>query len=97
LIREKTGIKIEKKILKYDGRTFLSDELREEIRIKGSAELSAVAQRDKDNKVLKDPKLVGKIIYKIVTERADFNQGTGGYTKPIKSGDIVRIDEHYLQ
>ena len=71
--------------------------LREEIRIKGSAELSAVAQRDKDNKVLKDPKLVGKIIYKIVTERADFNQGTGGYTKPIKSGDIVRIDEHYLQ
>jgi 2-oxoglutarate/2-oxoacid ferredoxin oxidoreductase subunit alpha len=31
LIREKTGIKIEKKILKYDGRPFLSDELRKEL------------------------------------------------------------------
>jgi len=34
LIREKTGIKIEKKILRYDGRPFLCDELREEIRRK---------------------------------------------------------------
>lgn len=31
LIREKTGIKIEKRILKYDGRPFTSDELRKEI------------------------------------------------------------------
>jgi len=31
LIREKTGIKIENKILKYDGRPFTSDELKEEI------------------------------------------------------------------
>jgi 2-oxoglutarate ferredoxin oxidoreductase subunit alpha len=31
LIREKTGIKIEKRILKFDGRPFTSDELREEI------------------------------------------------------------------
>lgn len=32
LIREKTGIKIENRILKYDGRPFTSDELREEIK-----------------------------------------------------------------
>ena len=31
LIREKTGIKIEKRILKYDGRPFTSDELRKEV------------------------------------------------------------------
>ncbi|MEK6820688.1 MAG: 2-oxoacid:acceptor oxidoreductase family protein [Nanoarchaeota archaeon] len=31
LIREKTGIKIENRILKYDGRPFLCDELREEL------------------------------------------------------------------
>ncbi|MEK6945797.1 MAG: 2-oxoacid:acceptor oxidoreductase family protein [Nanoarchaeota archaeon] len=31
LIREKTGIKIEKRILKYDGRPFFSDELRKEL------------------------------------------------------------------
>ncbi|MEK6917894.1 MAG: 2-oxoacid:acceptor oxidoreductase family protein [Nanoarchaeota archaeon] len=31
LIREKTGIKIEKRILKYDGRPFFSDELRREL------------------------------------------------------------------
>jgi 2-oxoglutarate ferredoxin oxidoreductase subunit alpha len=31
LIREKTGIKIEKRILKYDGRPFFADELKEEI------------------------------------------------------------------
>ena len=31
LIREKTGIKIKNRILKYDSRPFLSDELREEI------------------------------------------------------------------
>lgn len=31
LIREKTGIKIENRILKYDGRAFNSDELKEEI------------------------------------------------------------------
>jgi len=31
LIREKTGIKIEKRILKYDGRPFESDELKKEI------------------------------------------------------------------
>ncbi len=31
LIREKTGIKIEKRILKYDSRPFYSDELKEEI------------------------------------------------------------------
>ncbi|MFA5174440.1 MAG: 2-oxoacid:acceptor oxidoreductase family protein [Candidatus Pacearchaeota archaeon] len=31
LIREKTGIKIENRILKYDGRPFTSDELKEEI------------------------------------------------------------------
>src|SRR3989344_856827 len=31
LIREKTGIKIEKRILKYDGRPFTSDELKKEI------------------------------------------------------------------
>ncbi len=31
LIREKTGIKIEKRILKYDGRPFRSDELKEEL------------------------------------------------------------------
>jgi len=31
LIREKTGIKIEKRILKYDARPFLSDELRKEL------------------------------------------------------------------
>ncbi|MBI3623943.1 2-oxoacid:acceptor oxidoreductase family protein [Candidatus Pacearchaeota archaeon] len=31
LIREKTGIKIEKRILKYDGRPFTSDELRKEL------------------------------------------------------------------
>jgi 2-oxoglutarate ferredoxin oxidoreductase subunit alpha len=29
VIREKTGVKIEKRILKYDGRPFMSDELRE--------------------------------------------------------------------
>ena len=32
LIREKTGIKIKKKILRYDGRPFLSDELEKDIR-----------------------------------------------------------------
>ena len=34
LLREKTGIKIEdkNKILRYDGRAFLSDELNEEIK-----------------------------------------------------------------
>lgn len=32
VIREQTGIKIENKILRFDGRPFLSDELREEIR-----------------------------------------------------------------
>lgn len=32
LIREKTGIKIEKRILKYDGRPFKSDELKKELR-----------------------------------------------------------------
>ncbi|GAG16633.1 unnamed protein product, partial [marine sediment metagenome] len=32
LIREKTGIKIENRILKYDARPFVCDELREEIR-----------------------------------------------------------------
>ena len=32
LIREKTGIKIDDKILRYDGRPFLADELREEIK-----------------------------------------------------------------
>ena len=32
LIREKTGIEIKKRILKYDGRPFLSDELNKEIR-----------------------------------------------------------------
>ena len=32
LIREKTGIKIEKRILKYDGRPFKSDELKTEIK-----------------------------------------------------------------
>ena len=32
LIREKTGLKIEKKILKYDGRPFKSDELKKEIK-----------------------------------------------------------------
>ncbi len=32
LIREKTGIKIKKRILKYDGRPFTSDELREMLR-----------------------------------------------------------------
>jgi len=31
LIREKTGLKIEKRILKFDGRPFTSDELKEEI------------------------------------------------------------------
>ncbi len=31
LIREKTGIKIEKRILKYDGRPFLSDELKQQL------------------------------------------------------------------
>jgi len=31
LIREKTGIKIEKRILKYDGRPFTSDELKKEL------------------------------------------------------------------
>jgi 2-oxoglutarate ferredoxin oxidoreductase subunit alpha len=31
LLREKTGIKIEKRILKYDGRPFLSDELKKEL------------------------------------------------------------------
>ncbi|MBR9683196.1 hypothetical protein GOV03_01530 [Candidatus Woesearchaeota archaeon] len=31
LLREKTGIKIEKKILKFDGRPFTSDKLREEL------------------------------------------------------------------
>ena len=31
LIREKTGIKIENRILKYDGRPFYSDELKKEI------------------------------------------------------------------
>ncbi|HRZ85519.1 MAG TPA: 2-oxoacid:acceptor oxidoreductase family protein [Candidatus Paceibacterota bacterium] len=31
LIREKTGIKIEKRILKYDGRPFFADELKKEI------------------------------------------------------------------
>ena len=31
LIREKTGIKIENRILKYDGRPFLSDELKKEL------------------------------------------------------------------
>ena len=34
LIREKTGIEIKNKILRYDGRAFLCDELREEIRRK---------------------------------------------------------------
>jgi len=34
LIREKTGIKIDKRILKYDGRPFRSDELKEELRRK---------------------------------------------------------------
>ena len=34
LIKEKTGIEIKKKILKYDGREFFCDELREEIRRK---------------------------------------------------------------
>jgi len=32
LIREKTGIEIKNKILKFDGRPFLSDELKEEIK-----------------------------------------------------------------
>ncbi len=32
LIREKTGLKIEKRILKYDGRPFKSDELKKEIK-----------------------------------------------------------------
>jgi 2-oxoglutarate/2-oxoacid ferredoxin oxidoreductase subunit alpha len=32
LIRERFGIKIEKKILKYDGRPFTSDELKKEIK-----------------------------------------------------------------
>jgi len=32
LIREKTGIKIEKRILKYDGRMFKSDELKEKLK-----------------------------------------------------------------
>jgi 2-oxoglutarate ferredoxin oxidoreductase subunit alpha len=32
LIREKTGIEIKNKILRYDGRAFLADELKEEIR-----------------------------------------------------------------
>lgn len=32
LIREKTGTKIEKRILKYDGRPFESDELKERIK-----------------------------------------------------------------
>jgi len=32
LIREKTGIKIEKRILKYDGRPFRSDELKEDLK-----------------------------------------------------------------
>ena len=31
LIREKTGIKIENRILKYDGKPFTSDELKGEI------------------------------------------------------------------
>ena len=31
LIREKTGLKIEKRILKYDGRPFKSDELKQEL------------------------------------------------------------------
>ena len=31
LIREKTGLEIKKKVLKYDGRPFLCDELRKEL------------------------------------------------------------------
>ena len=32
LIREKTGIEVQHKILRYDGRPFLCDELKEEIK-----------------------------------------------------------------
>jgi 2-oxoglutarate ferredoxin oxidoreductase subunit alpha len=32
IIREKTGLKIENRILKYDGKPFTSDELKEELR-----------------------------------------------------------------
>ena len=31
IIREKTGLKIENRILKYDGRPFTSDELKEKL------------------------------------------------------------------
>src|SRR3989344_1664939 len=69
--------------------------LREQIRTEGPAELRAIAQKDRDSGVLKNPDLVGRIIYEIITKRADLDKDTGEYTLPVKTGDIVRISENY--
>ncbi len=69
--------------------------LREEIRTKGPSEMRAVAQRDKDNNLLQDPQIIGRIIYKIITQKVVPNVKSGEY-EAVNNGDIVKIGKDYV-